>query len=331
MFHHEPALRHDAIIVPVAADDRLFNAPTATAWRNEWRLKANLRPSIYECLHSNLQAHHYSRPLPNELLCKHSRFTAYVVLNGILASVCEKQQMGLLEPSSPNFQKSFDALMCWYYTYELDHLHPQVDSFGLIVLWHTAFMNLLANFNMLERAIGRDGWDTPTIDSDIGYATRWAAAPEAERCVMHAYALQMALGRLRLDTEPAIHIPHCLFLAGIASFAYTKFRRNLNQQDGSSGYVDTATVQSVGQTHNYAEFQLPGVSVTSEQFDSSSHEHERQSRQRSSLPVPLGASMLCALTDILQRIGHWPVARRFAVTLGALCQQDTDEGWMLLP
>ena len=341
MFHHEPHLRHDAIVISVAADDNLFNAPTAAAWRDQMQLQAPSKPSVHECLHTNQHPHHYSQQVPGELVCRQSRFTAYVILHGIYASVCEKQQIGHLSAGSANFTECCDALMCWYFTFEIQRSTQktrdvsQSDSFCLIILWHTVFMNLLVNFNTLERAIGREGLDTSSTDPDHLYALQWAASPEARRCIMHAYALESALGTMRLDTEPAIHIPHCLFLAGIASYCYTRFRR-LSPQIASSQ-----------QELNFPEFNIRGVSVPHHHFGNSvsatdlqsssnrrdgtrNEEHSEQGRQSADMAVPLGASMLCTLTDMLQRIGHWGIARKFAGVLGTLSQADTDEDWMLM-
>lgn len=351
MFHHEPLLRHDAVMVSAAADDSLFNAPTASAWRDQVRLQPRSRPLIHEVLHANLRLHVCSNPLPEELICKGSRFTAYVMLHGISASICEKQQMGHLNPAFTDFGKYSDALMCWYFTFELNRgnpspneANPQSDTFCLMILWHTVFMNLLANFDTLERAIGRDGPGTASASEDIRYAIQWAKSTEARRCILHAHALQNALGTMRLDTEPAIHIPHCLFLAGIASYCFTRFRRWPSTD--LMPPQDTAAESQVESALSFPEFSLRGAHISKHLFgiisDSSSFaaanhaggygaegEQQQQGRHRPGRVVPVGAGMLCTLTDMLQRVGHWGIARKFAGTLGTLVQADTDEKWML--
>ena len=340
MFHHEPLLRHDAIRVSLAADDSLFNAPTAVSWRDQLRLHPASKPSVHEILHINQHPHHYTQQVPSELVCGQSRFTAYVMLHGIYAGVCEKQQIGHLAPGSANFTKYCDALMCWYCTFEArGSVHnakesPQSDSFCLIILWHTVFMNLLADFNTLERALGREGMDTSSTDPDHLYALQWAASPEAGRCIMHIYALESALGTMRLDTEPAIHIPHCLFLAGIASCCYTRFHRLSPQAPAEQeASFPEFSLRGVGVPHHYVGHSSVAASLQSrsERRDGTGIEqHSEHARQSSDLAVPLGASMLCTLTDMLQRIGHWGIARKFAGILGTLSQADTDEDWMLL-
>jgi hypothetical protein len=44
----------------------------------------------------------------------------------------------------------------------------------------------------------------------------------------------------------------------------------------------------------------------------------------------IGASLLYSVTDLLQRIGHWRIARRFASILEILVQTDMNEDWMLV-
>ena len=351
MFHHEPLLRHDAVMVSAAADDSLFNAPTASAWRDQVRLQAPSRPLIHEILHANSRIHDCSNPLSEELICRGSRFTAYVMLHGIYASICEKQQMGHLDPAFTDFGKYSDALMCWYFTFEVNRSNPSFheasprsDTFCLMILWHTVFMNLLANFDTLERAIGRDGPDTASASEDIGYAIQWAKSIEARRCILHAHALQNALGTMRLDTEPAIHIPHCLFLAGIASYCFTRFRCWPLAELMSPH--EAAVESQVEPVLNFPEFSLRGAPIPKHLFgitsDSMSYaaannaggygadsEQQQHGRQRHGRVVPVGAGMLCTLTDMLQRVGHWGIARKFAGTLGTLVQADTEEKWML--
>jgi hypothetical protein len=321
MFHHEALLRPDGIILPIAADDSVFHAATASEWREQMLLRHESPTPLHKCMHVNLQPHQYNRPLPEELSCKSSRLTAYVILCGISATVSEKQQMDQLQRGSANFSKYFEALMCWYFTFQgdLDKDHAQNDAFCLMILWHSVFMNLLTNFDILERAIGRDGSHISSFESDQQYATSWASSLEARRCILHAHAIQNILGTMRLDAEPAIHIPHCLFLAGIASYCYAQFWHLQPSQSQEPPTLD------------FPEFSLRGASIPQHLFKTS-FPHERRGNgnpeehhNNSGPVVPVGTGMLYMLTDMLQRIGHWGIARKFAGILGALVQADSDE------
>lgn len=323
MFQHEALLRSEGINLPIAADDDLFHAPTATEWRNRMLLRTEQPTPIHKCMHVNLPPHQYTEPLPQELSCKSSRLTAYVILCGILTSICEKQQMDQLEPGSTNFKKYFESLMCWYFTFQLDQDKDSshADPLCLMILWHTVFMNLLADFNTLERAIGRDGSQTSSAESDHLYATNWASTIEAKRCILHVHAIQNILGTMRLDAEPAIHIPHCLFLAGIASFCYAQFWR--------------PSVSAPSANLDFPEFILRGAAIPQHLFNLSQSSGaqrgavENNGGHHSGPVVPVGTAMLYMLTDMLQRIGHWGIARKLSGVLGALVQADSDELWLL--
>ena len=97
---------------------------------------------------------------------------------------------------------------------------------------------------------------------------------------------------------------------------------------------------------NFPEFSLRGAHIPKHLFGITSDgpsyatasntggyggdgEQQQQGRQRPGRVVPVGAGMLCTLTDMLQRVGHWGIARKFAGTLGTLVQADTEEKWML--
>ncbi|TKA66028.1 hypothetical protein B0A49_08116 [Cryomyces minteri] len=285
MLHHEPLLRHDSIALSVAADDSVFNAPTAAAWKEQMLLRQDSKLPIRNCLHVNMEFHHYSQPLPSELVCTPSSFTAYVILHGISAGVCEQQQSGRLDLSSTNFSKHYDTLMCWYFTFQAgkntwskDDVVPG-DPFYLMILWHTVFMNLLADFNILERAIGRDGLRVDSSEQDHVYAVQWASSSQAIEDSFREPALEFPEFSIR-----GAPIPKHLF--GAAS----------GQSSDRVGHDGEPT---------------------------------RSRQQRSGPVVPLGAGMLCTLTDMLHRIGHWAIARKFAAILEMLVRADTDEDWML--
>lgn len=356
MFHHEPLLRHDSILVPVAADDDIFNAPSAAIWGEKMLRQSTSRIPVHECLHVNNHHDHDSRLLPQELSWKNSHFTAYVILHGISATISEKQQMGQIRPGSADFNKYFEALICWYRTFQRDvgvsenQNIQRPDTLCLMVLWHTVFMSLVTDFNALERAVGRNGSENWTMNADLAYATSWATSREAQRCILHAHALLYSLGALRLDAEAAIHIPHCLFLAGIASYCYTRFRRPVSSQ--AHGHNQTSHLASpdsqLQPTIEFPEFTVRGAPIPQHLFgspaantsvggafsatndDSNAFSPEEDPTTRFRPTSDVGAAMMCTLIDMLQRIGHWGIARKYAATLSTLVDADSDEDWKFI-
>jgi hypothetical protein len=354
IFHHAPLLRHDAIRLPPAADDNLFNAPTAAAWKQLMLKQSFPKPALCECLHHNLYNHHASQPTLEELRLKHSVQTAYVVINGISALVSEKQQMGQLVPSSTTFAMCFNELICWYFTFAHSDGETNVSDTSwpdvllhIRVLWHTVFMELVTDFDILERAVGKDGPDSPTAEHDLAYARQWANSKEAQRCILHAHSLLYSLGAMRLDAEPAIHIPHCLFLAGIASYSYTKFRCS-EHPPFQSNSLETHRMPNTGAALDFPEFSQCGIPIPKHLFESSyassmpqdssqniigaEGDHyaasNLQDRPRPDPGVVTG--IMFTIIDLLQRIGHWGIARKYATTLSTLTKADGDEDWMLI-
>ena len=355
MLHHEPLLRHGAITVPPAADSELFGAPSASTWKQLMLRQSFPKPALHKCLHINLYTHSASQPTPEELSCRNGRHTAYVVLNGISALVSEKQQTGQLVPASAEFEKYFDALMCWIHTFAepktISHIYDvsarEVDHGMVMVLWHVVFMELVTNFDILERAVGRDGLASPSADIDLAYARQWANSMEGQRCIAHVDALLYLLGAMRLDAEPAIHIPHCLFLAGIATYCYTKFRQHQSDTQEISDHQRGSTLRP-DLVSNLPEFSRPGVPIPKHIFDFTQrfsegsqplrtevisergHSYTEISEDRFPPDGGIGIGMMCAIVDMLRRIGHWGIARKYAATLSTLAQNDGDEDWVLI-
>jgi hypothetical protein len=353
LFHHAPLLRHDAISIPPATDDRLFNAPTAEAWKQQILEEPFTTTPLRECLHVNLHGHPACQPAVEELHLKNSRQTAYVVINGISALVSEKQQMGQLGSRSTESSRCFDALTCWHLTFACpdgssanDTSQSDVFLQMITVLWHTVFMELVTNFDILERAVGRDGPVSPTAQHDLDYAYQWANSKSAQRCILHAHTLLNSVGLMRLDTEPAIHIPHCLFLAGIATYSYTKFHRSQHAafQDSNGQTNRTAIIEAC----DFPEFSRCGIPIPKHLFQFAHPPSLGNNSSRSEVATADNQYLACnshslsrphsdpvtglmfTINDLLQRIGHWGVARKFAATLSALATNDGDEDWALM-
>ena len=172
------------------------------------------------------------------------------------------------------------------------------------ILWHLAYMSMCADFDLLERAIGRDG---PNLSSTDQLAvTNWANSNQAKRCVVHGLIIQKKLENLPLGFEPAIHVPRAMFRAGIAWFCYTRFAfRGDDQRAGASDGLD------------FPEFKIVGVNPGLLLFQANGYKHGRPTTTETN-------AALSGLTDLLRRIGHWEIARRFAAILGALLHNEAD-------
>jgi hypothetical protein len=298
MFHHDPILRHNAIRLNVAASNEVFEAPNAAQWAHMMRISK--QSVMNQHLHINQIEHRPTQPLPKELECGYSRFSCYVILHGIGAAVQETNQAGRMR--QPDIEKYRDALICWYYAYEAGKPANEHDPFCLMILWHEIFMSLLVDFDELERAIGRDG--SSDAAHAMLYAGPWATSIEAKRCVIHASLIHRQIGSMRVDSEPAIHVPRCMFLAAIAWYCYIQF--------GKEGSPPVPTEE----IFDFPEVKILSINPFQHLFEASGFKKAK--------PTVVEASPLCGLTDMLHRLGHWDIARRFARILGLLIHGDTD-------
>jgi hypothetical protein len=219
-------------------------------------------------------------------------FTAYAFLAGIAARICETRKLGELDDSARSeFVKS---LVEWYQ--EFSRSSDTTDPLCLMVLWHSTFMALLADLDMLERAVGRD---TPeALESSTKDFRRWVSSLDAKRCIVHGLLAHKNVRELQLGMEPAIHIPRTLFLAGMTLFCYT--------------LPQVPPLDMGRETFQQELLALPEMKL----IDTSGALYIfEQDRKCSGKLSAIEASALCNITDLLQRIGHWEIARKYASTL----------------
>jgi hypothetical protein len=302
LFHHDPILRHNATPLSIAASNELFSAPSAAQWAQLMRRCSPTQTSLRQHLYFSQSQEAQEHPLAAEISCSHSRLSCYVILHSIEAAVEEASQTSLGWPNQQSFSKFFDALICWYDAYGTICSTHEADTFCLIILWHKIFMSLLVDFNALERAIGRDGSSNAVSAQD--YVNVWASSVDAKRCIIHASLINRLMGAMHVDAEPAIHVPRCMFLAAIAWYCYVKF-----------GVVDNTTPVADG-AFDFPEFRILDINPEQYLFEVSGFQKRK--------PSVIEASPLCRLTDMLHKIGHWDIARRFARILGLLIHGDTD-------
>lgn len=252
-------------------------------------------------MHANQHEHSCSTPILKELMCKSSRFSCYIILHGIGAAVQESNAAGSMTPT--NRRTYQDALICWYHAYEEHRTTQSPDPLCLIILYHEIFMSILVDFNELERAIGRDGSSEGT--QAVGYASTWSSTVEAKRCVIHASLIHRQIGSMRVDWEPAFHVPRSMFLAAIAWYCYIKF-----DQGGATQPL------SYEESLDIPEIKMFNINPLQYLFEASGFKMGK--------PKINEASTLCGLNDMLHRIGHWGISRRLARILGCLIHGDPD-------
>ena len=162
-------------------------------------------------------------------------------------------------------------------------------------------MSICADFDLLEKAVGRDG---PYLaPGDQLLVTKWASSKDAKRCVLHGLMVKKHVEAIALGSDPAIHVPRALFQAGIAWFCYTKFRE-----------CDNAAYNTTFYNVDLQELKLFGTHPALLLFEANEFINGRRGAYG---PLPV-------LTDLLRRLGHWEIAQRLAAILAALMNGGPD-------
>lgn len=298
IFHHEPFLRHNSRQLPVAASNQTFMA----ARPEDWRLSYLNDPSNFDS--DDMTPASVDDRVGFDIMAipSNSYFTAYTVLEGICVMIEENR---INTQTTPSRMEEISLLLTTFYGRFLQGTAPwEPDHMDMSILWHSAHMSMCADFDLLEKAIGREGSSLSAQDQLA--VTNWANSDQAKRCVIHGTMIQKKLENLPLGCEPAIHVARAMFRAGIAWFCYTRFGAGGDDRRGI-----------VSESLDFPEFKLLGVNPALLLFQANGYKYGRPTT------TEINAA-LCGLTDLLRRIGHWEIARRFAAILGALLHNEAD-------
>lgn len=289
LFFTEPFLQHGSSNLPLIAEDSLWEAPCEKNWsavimnRSRVRRVSGDPPQAPESLPQQLSTTDSCNGLGK-----------YLELEGIAASITNGREL-----ESSNKREYHEASLLHFYESHLSSILGKApDNYFLMALWHSAFMSLYANFNRLELAVGRKGFDESR--SHVDHAHEWASSKDGQRCALHASLILRETERMTLRAEPPTHVPRIIFRAAIVWFCYTKFG------------VDVLENQMV----EFPELKKMGINCQRLLFDANGFKPSR--------PKTHESSTLCGLVDILHRVGHWGISRRFASILALLLPEDTE-------
>lgn len=293
-----PLLQHEESLLPLTTSHELWVAPNAAQWKTI--LARQQGGSGLDQDNSNdIVAGRGTLPPGTGLL---GGFQRYITLEGINARIAETRSS----------QAARDQTVCAQFESQLmqfsdQHFHAKTDitahdPFCLEVLWHSAFISLLVDFDRLELAIGREGYEESLLYRD--YAHQWASSPNARRCALHGAMILRKLQNTPLGMEPAIHVPRALYRAATVWYAYSEYGLDV---DPSS--PETPPAVNV----EFPEFSRLKINSQALLFEANGY--------RTSRPKTSESSTLCGLVDLLHRIGHWGLSRKFAEQLSFLLKE----------
>ncbi|KAJ5919719.1 hypothetical protein N7454_009554 [Penicillium verhagenii] len=283
LLHHQPIRSHRFRQFPKLASDELFSAPTASKWAALYRQSMDTSPE------NNLISTQLPRSLdPLPVTGVSSRFAAYGLLESISARLIDARQ-------SDGFDHHVSAeisslLIAWWKAYYTPIQNHERDTFCLPVLWHSIYISLYADLDLLEQLIGRDGHHH-TVQA-AAPVQEWCASLNASRCLIHASLIAQYIEKMSMSSEPSIHVPRALFSAALTYLVVARF-----------------APKHVVRSEAFAspEFKILGDNNASVE----SCFPDLQSKGSSG---SVGADMdhLYRLVDLLQRGGRWGISQAFA-------------------
>ncbi|KAK6826789.1 hypothetical protein RU639_004513 [Aspergillus parasiticus] len=282
LLHHDPLRKHRLSQYHRGISDALFAAPTASRWAELFQTTAA----------QSLTFDISDDPLQATVPC--SKFSAYGVLDSINAHVIEARRSNTLDKHESRHLSN--TLMRWWRIYTTHFsLDAEEDPFNLTVLWHLVFMGIYADIDLLEQASGREGANSASTSAPL--VRSWATSQDASRCLVHALLMQRYLERMRVSSEPAIHVPRALFTAALAWFCFTHVGGG-HTIDASA--FDAPEIKLVGGFTNPHDLQRQLLGDAT--FSNVSHLHR--------------------LTDLLTRFGRWGISQAFSTALCAALESE---------
>lgn len=292
LLHHEPVMRLRCKSLVPSASNQLFMARNANEWKYQY-LSETQNWSIYGG-HGLSQASIFSFDISK--IPTTSTFTAYAVLQElgmrVIATKSEEHN------AASTMQVLYSQLCAFFHQFLSNDISQVSELHGLQVLWHSVFISMFTDLDLLEKAVGREG--SQIAAEERVHVTRWAESGDAKRAVSHALLVKRRVESMTVLDEPAIHIPLSLFNAGVVLFCYGKFGSRHEKE------------QILSPDRALPEFKLLGRSAAS----------LLQGAWESSSCELMFQDSLYTIMQLLQRIGSWGLSRRFATILGTITAED---------
>ncbi|KAJ5320063.1 hypothetical protein PENANT_c025G01061 [Penicillium antarcticum] len=292
ILHHEPIQNFESYTFSPTCSMTVFMAPNSTDWKHKHLTESHQPGDQPSSIDGRVL---FSDPNSLRQIPVHSRFTAYAVLEGISMRVISSRKTRVEQvPTSIEF----DSLLTAFYTRFLERReqHSRNDPLQLEILWHLVYMETSADFNLLEKAIGREG--TRLELAELSAILAWATSQDAARAILHASMIQKHVLAMSVVSEFAIHVPRALFWAGLAIICYMRFGSKSNTPPHSSPLGP----------HRFPEFALFGMKDSTSIGGTGEHGIDDVFSQK---------TFLFSIIDLLDRIGHWELSRKFADILRA--------------
>jgi hypothetical protein len=223
----------------------------------------------------------------------------YANLSNLLAEIAE-QRCRPKHAESQQQQRHYEvAIAEWLSNWKDQLKSPQARVLQLDCLWHSGWLAILCDLDLLEIANGRDG--SGSAEKAVFTTIMWASSPEAHRALIHVFGIQRSLASITLAQTPAIHIPRCAYHAALVLCSLAAFAP---ADHSAFSVVDEDLRRSVD---IQAMVQAGWLSTRSW----SKIEAEYKTRERVK-------EQAAGLASTLERLGGWGLSKNLARTLRAV-------------
>lgn len=282
LFHHEPLLRQHLNKLPICCSESIFGATSACGWSD--LIDASRPPAA----RATVKQAHGTRHI---VVYASSPINAYASLAGIHASISEARSTAFGEDVASHLRRCLDL---WRETWFPQGFESEGVSGWATIQWHQNYMSLYADFDLVERAVGRDG-HSAKIDEDVKAISKWTLSAEGKHCAAHALLILKRLEPMPLSSESGMHVPLATFHAALVLYSHIRWSEKR-----------TSTVSLDATELNASNFKdLPRViGLNTLAYGSE-----------------IDVSVLSRLKDLLQRQGHWGLSTRFALIMEVLIDE----------
>ena len=304
---HPPLLSRAAKACPVAASDTLFFASSYADWYAEY---ANTQEPHLNTNYNSPASERSSNPdMFPEILQQRlpgyrgkCYFAVYVALEDLSTAVLEARTNDCLTSNFTHQTQQTLILIYKRFLGKSTNKHLSVLQSSVKLLWHFVHIAIYADLDLLERAIGRDG---PSLSiTDLTSVQDWARSAAAKYCIAHAVLIKRSFESFPLQSEPGIHVPRIIFACAICLFCFSK-------------YSDAVSTDAQSPPLHAQEFPLLEVDLLALLREASGY-------QSSSASSPVDTtSTIYGLCDLLRRVGHWEISRKFASIVTVLMQNES--------
>jgi hypothetical protein len=266
----QPAFhRTQPLSIPVAAQDDLFLAKTA----NEW---ASL-----------------SRAHSAGLSAFRSVSASLAILECFVGEISHARCSSFHIMSEQHMDEYKLALHAWFLESADSFKADRVQRLTVLSLWHSCFLLLLGNLNLMEKACGRDA--CPISPAENQELRAWMLTSHAKQCVAHAALMCRLTNEARISDIPAIHMARSLWHAGLVLAVYS----SLASAHPSGVHLPPAEhcpgIQALHQT---------GLLMT----------QDLKALEDDATPTRC-STLASSISTTLRHLGPWPIATRYATTL----------------